>query len=66
MIKGIALSNTGGFRDFWNNGIADAVTILILFALTIARVRLVRQSLLLAVLGLVTLALNYRAHALVC
>ena len=66
MTKGIALSNTGNFLDLWKYGIAHAVTILLLFGLTIARVRLVWQSVVLAVLGLVTLGLNYRAHALVC
>jgi hypothetical protein len=66
MTTGIALSNTGNFLDLWKYGIAHAVTILLLFGLTIARVRLVWQSVVLVVLGLVTLGLNYRAHALVC
>jgi hypothetical protein len=66
LTTGIALSNTGNFLDFWKYGIAHAVTILILFGLTIARVRLVWQSVALAMLGLITLALNYRAHAFVC
>jgi hypothetical protein len=66
LTQGFPLSNTGSFLDLWKYGIASAVTILILFALAIARAPLLLHSVVLAVLGLASLGLNYRAHALVC
>jgi len=66
LTKGIELTHTGSFLDLWKYGIAHAVTILILFALTTARAPLVLHSLVLGVLGLASLGLNFRSHALVC
>jgi hypothetical protein len=66
LTKGIELTNTGSFLDLWKYGIAQAVTILILFALTTARAPLVLHALVLGVLGLASLGLNFRSHALVC
>jgi hypothetical protein len=66
LTKGIALSNTGSFLDLWKYGIAHAVTILILFTLTTVRAPLLVHSVVLAVLGLASLGMNFRSHALVC
>jgi hypothetical protein len=66
LTKGIELTNTGSFLDLWKYGIAPAVTILILFALTTARAPLVLQALALGALGVASLGLNFRSHALVC
>ena len=66
LTQGIELTHTGNFLDFWKYGIASAVTILIVFGLTMARVPALVQPAALAVLGLASLGLNYRSHALVC
>jgi hypothetical protein len=66
MTEGIELSNTGSFLDLWKYGIAHAVTILIVFGLTMARVRPIVYPVVLALLGLASLGLNFRSHALVC
>jgi hypothetical protein len=66
MTEGIELSNTGSFLDLWKYGIAHAVTILIVFGLTTARVRPIVHPVVLALLGLASLGLNFRSHALVC
>ena len=66
LTQGIELTHTGGFFRLWKYGIAHAVTILILFALTKARVSAIVQPAVLAVLGLASLGLNFRSHALVC
>jgi hypothetical protein len=66
LTQGIELTNTGSFLDLWKYGIAHAVTILILFALTTARASLLVHALVLGVLGLASLGLNFRSHALVC
>ena len=63
---GIELTHTGNFLDLWKYGIAPATTILMLYALTVARVPAWVLPASLAVLGLASLALNFRAHALVC
>lgn len=63
---GIELSNTGRFLDFWKYGIAPAATILILFALALAKAPLVLHALALGLLGVASLGLNFRSHALVC
>jgi O-antigen ligase len=65
-MEGIELTHTGRFADVWKYGIASAVTVLVLFALTIGRVPTLVVPAVLAVLGLASLGLNYRAHALVC
>ncbi|HEY7052901.1 MAG TPA: hypothetical protein VH496_12335 [Mycobacterium sp.] len=64
--KGIELTNTGSFLDLWKYGIAHAVTILILFALITMRAPLLLHALVLAILGVASLGLNFRSHALVC
>lgn len=66
VFHGIELTRTGSFLDLWKYGIAPAVTILVLFGLTITRVPSIVQPAALAVLGLVSLGLNFRSHALVC
>jgi hypothetical protein len=66
LTAGIELTHTGNFLDLWKYGIAQAVTILILFGLTTARVRPLVQPVVLAFLGLASLGLNFRSHALVC
>jgi hypothetical protein len=66
LTQGIQLTHTGSFLDLWKYGIADAVTILILFGLTTARAPALVQPVILALLGLASLGLNFRSHALVC
>ncbi len=63
---GIELTHTGNFLDLWKYGIASATTILMLYALTAARVPGWLLPASLAALGLASLALNFRSHALVC
>lgn len=66
LFEGIELTHTGSFLDLWKYGIAHSVTIIILFALVKARVPAVVPAVALAVLGLASLGLNFRSHALVC
>ncbi len=66
LTEGIELTHTGSFLDLWKYGIAQSVTILILFGLTKARVPPLVQPVVLALLGLASLGLNFRSHALVC
>lgn len=64
--QGIELTQTGSFLDLWKYGIAHSVTILILFAMTKTRTPALAQPMVLALLGLASLGLNFRSHALVC
>ncbi|MDH6242399.1 hypothetical protein M2432_000024 [Mycobacterium sp. OTB74] len=64
--KGIELTHTGSFFDLWKYGIAHGATILLVVAMTLRRVRAPWQATLLVVLGLGSLVLNFRSHALVC
>lgn len=66
MSQGIELTHTGNFLDLWKYGIAHGVTLVVLFALANTRSSAVAAPVALAVLGLVSLGLNYRSHALVC
>ena len=66
LIEGIELTHTGSFLDFWKYGIAHSVTILVLFGLTQTRLPELAQPVALALLGLASLGLNFRSHALVC
>lgn len=66
LIEGIELTNTGRFIDFWKYGIAHSVTILVLFGLTRSRLPQLAQPVALGLLGLASLGLNFRSHALVC
>ena len=66
LTQGIELIHTGRFPYTWKYGIAHAVAILALFALAKARVPVLVQPTVLAVLGLASLGLNFRSHALVC
>jgi hypothetical protein len=66
LIEGIELTHTGSFLDLWKYGIAHSVTILVLFALTQSRLPQIAQPVALALLGLASLGLNFRSHALVC
>ncbi len=63
---GIELTRTGRFLDLWKYGVAPGVTIVLLFALVLARVSLGVQAAVLFALGLASLTLNFRSHALVC
>lgn len=63
---GIELTMTGSFLFLWKYGVAPPVTILLLFALVLAKVRWRVQAAVLIALGLSSLALNFRSHALVC
>lgn len=67
LLRGIELTRTGRFLDLWKYGIAQAVTILLLFVMT-KFVRAPRWAFptVLVVVGLASLGLNYRSHALVC
>lgn len=66
LTQGIELTRTGNFLDLWKYGIASATTILMLYALTTARAPAWVLPASLAALGLASLGLNYRSHALVC
>lgn len=66
LTQGIELTQTGDFLDFWKYGVASATTILMLFALVAVRTPAVLTAAALAVLGVTSLGLNYRSHALVC
>jgi len=66
LFEGIELTHTGGFLYLWKFGIAHAVTILVLFGLTKSRLPQLAQPVALALLGLGSLGLNFRSHALVC
>lgn len=64
--RGIELTQTGNFLDVWKYGVAPGFTILLLFSLIVAKVRPSRIAGFLLLLGLASLGLNYRSHALVC
>ncbi|MFC7448786.1 hypothetical protein [Rhodococcus daqingensis] len=65
--QGIELTQTGNFLDLWKYGIAQAATTLVLYGLIRStRVRWFVIPVTLVVFGLASLALNFRAHALVC
>ncbi|MEZ5149965.1 hypothetical protein [Rhodococcus zopfii] len=66
LVQGIELTRTGSVPDLWKYGIAHAVTILLLFVMTTVRVHPLLQGTALGVLGLASLGLNFRSHALVC
>jgi hypothetical protein len=66
LFEGIELTHTGNFLDLWKYGIAHSVTIVILFGLIKARVPSMVAAIVLALLGLASLGLNFRSHALVC
>lgn len=66
LTQGIELTRTGSIPDLWKYGIAHAVTILVLFGMTTARIQPLLQSAVLVALGLASLGLNFRSHALVC
>lgn len=66
LVQGIELTRTGSIPDLWKYGIAHSVTILLLFVMTRIRVRPPVQGAVLVVLGLASLGLNFRSHALVC
>jgi hypothetical protein len=66
VFEGIAYTQSGSFLFFWKYGIAHAVTILVLFGLTATRLPQFAQPVALALLGLASLGLNFRSHALVC
>jgi hypothetical protein len=66
LFHGIELTNTGRFSDLWKYGIAHSVTIIVLFVLIKARFSALIPPIALTVLGLASLGLNFRSHALVC
>ena len=63
---GIELTRMGKFLFLWKYGVAPPVTVVLLFAMVVAKVRPRVQAAVLLVLGLSSLALNFRSHALVC
>ena len=64
--KGIELTQVGNFPFLWKYGVAPPFTIVLLVVMAAAKIRLGRQAAVLAVLGLCSLILNFRSHALVC
>ncbi|MBY6539477.1 hypothetical protein HQ325_12410 [Rhodococcus sp. BP-349] len=66
LVVGTPLSDTGSFADLWKYGIANAVTVVLVFVLVTAGTSARLVGLCLVVLAVVSLALNYRSHALVC
>jgi len=66
LTSGIELTHTGSFHDIWKYGIAHGVTVVLVVVLTLRRVPALPQAAVLAVLGLASLGLNFRSHALVC
>lgn len=66
LTKGIELTHTGSFLDLWKYGIAHGVTVVLAVAMILRRASTLLQSAVLALLGLISLALNFRSHALVC
>lgn len=64
--RGIELTQTGNFLFLWKYGVAPPVTVVLVFGMVLAGVRLRVQAAVLLVLGLSSLALNFRSHALVC
>ncbi len=64
--KGIELTHTGNLLDVWKYGIAHSITIVFVVVMTLSRAPVLLQSAALAALGLGSLGLNYRSHALVC
>ncbi|SDE15584.1 hypothetical protein [Rhodococcus tukisamuensis] len=67
LIRGIELTRTGSFLDLWKYGIAQSVTILILYGMA-RKARLPRFAFpaTLMLLGLASLGLNFRSHAAIC
>jgi hypothetical protein len=63
---GIELTRTGSFLDLWKYGIAHAVTVLLLFVMAKRRANVYAVAAILAALGVASLCLNFRSHALVC
>ncbi len=63
---GIELTQMGSFLFLWKYGVATPVTIVLLFAMVVGKVRPRVQAGVLLVFGLSSLALNFRSHALVC
>lgn len=66
VFDGIELTQTSRFADLWKYGIAHAATIVVLYVQIKARLPVWVPALTLAVLGMASLALNFRSHALVC
>ncbi|MFW0795323.1 hypothetical protein AAFP30_16030 [Gordonia sp. CPCC 205515] len=66
LTQGIELSNEGGFLFLWKYGIAHGVTLVLLYVLIKARPGGIAPALLLGGLGVISLGLNFRSHALVC
>lgn len=66
LTQGIELTHTGNFLDVWKYGIAHGVTVLLLFVLVVVRTPRLLAPAVLVVVGLASLGLNFRSHALVC
>lgn len=66
LFHGIELTHTGSFLDLWKYGIAHAVTVLLLFAMARWRANIGVVSAVLVVLGMASLGLNFRSHAMIC
>lgn len=63
---GIELTKLGGFLFLWKYGVAPPFTLVLLVVMATAKVRPRRQAAVLVALGLSSLILNFRSHALVC
>lgn len=63
---GIELTKIGSFLFLWKYGVAPPLTLLLVFAMVVAKVGLRMQASVLVLVGLVSLYLNFRSHALVC
>lgn len=63
---GIELTQIGGFLFLWKYGVAPPATLVLLVVMIAAKVKLRVQALVLIGLGLSSLVLNFRSHALVC
>lgn len=66
LTEGIERTSTGNFLDVWKYGIAHGVTVVVVFGLVQGGVRWWVTTAVLTVVGVGSLALNFRAHALVC
>ena len=63
---GIELTRIGGFLFLWKYGVAPPATLVLLVAMVAAGVKLRVQAIVLFLLGVSSLVLNFRSHALVC
>lgn len=63
---GIELTRLGSFLFLWKYGVAPPLTMVLVFAMVVAKVGSRMQASVLVLVGLASLVLNFRSHALVC